>query len=91
GRRVREEVLGRAAARGRTDVLLDLDPEEVTASVGLLEQVLALRGALPESHLGRLRKLADRRGDLLWIEVQEHVGAAARRRTAEDLLADPAP
>ncbi|RCV51526.1 hypothetical protein DEF28_15345 [Marinitenerispora sediminis] len=85
GRRVREEVLGRAAARGRTDVLLDLDPEEVTASVGLLEQVLALRGALPESHLGRLRKLADQLIRRLTAEL------ARRLRPALVGLAVPRP
>ncbi|GAA3757411.1 Mg-chelatase subunit ChlD [Spinactinospora alkalitolerans] len=60
GSRVREEVLGRAAQRGRGDVLDQLDPEHVTPSVDLLEHVLSLSGALPESRLAKLRPLVDR-------------------------------
>jgi uncharacterized protein with von Willebrand factor type A (vWA) domain len=56
---VREEVLGRAAIRGRSDVLLELDPEAVTPSVELLEQVLSLKGGLGPDHLRRLRRLVD--------------------------------
>ena len=57
GGTVREEVLGRAAARGRADALDSLDPARVTASVDLLEQVLSLAGALPEARLAKLRPL----------------------------------
>ncbi|MFC7330488.1 DUF5682 family protein [Marinactinospora rubrisoli] len=85
GSRVREEVLGRAAARGRVDALLSLDPERVTPSVDLLEQVLALRGALPESHLARLRRLADRLIRRLTAEL------ARRMRPALSGLAVPRP
>jgi Family of unknown function (DUF5682)/VWA domain containing CoxE-like protein len=60
GADVCEEVLGDAAAGGRAAVLEHLNPNTVRPSVGLLEQVLALRGALPERGLGRLRKLARR-------------------------------
>jgi hypothetical protein len=60
GGNVRDEVLGRAAHRGRGDVLLQLDPEKATASIELLEQVLSLAGALPEAKLGTLRRLAER-------------------------------
>jgi Mg-chelatase subunit ChlD len=60
GARVRDEVLARAAAGGRVDALLAVDPDAVEASVGLLEQVLALRGALPEAKLGHLRRLVDK-------------------------------
>lgn len=60
GESVREEVLGRAAQSGRGDALLALDPERVTPSVELLEHVLSLQGALPEAHLGRLRRLVER-------------------------------
>jgi hypothetical protein len=59
GARVREQVLGRAAERGRSDVLLELDPENVTPSIELLQQVLALKGGLSEDRLGRLRRLVD--------------------------------
>ncbi|MFD3686665.1 DUF5682 family protein [Nocardiopsis sp. NPDC058631] len=57
GGTVREEVLGRAAVRGRADALDRLDPGRVTASVDLLEQVLSLAGALPEARLATLRPL----------------------------------
>ncbi len=55
-----EEVLAEAAGRGRAAVLEHLNPNTVTPSVDLLEQVLALRGALPERDLALLRKLARR-------------------------------
>ncbi len=60
GSRVREEVLGRAAVRGRTAAALALDPETVTPSVELLEQVLSLKGAVPEGQLGQLRRIVER-------------------------------
>jgi hypothetical protein len=60
GEDVCEEVIGEAAAAGRSAVLEHLNPETVRPSVSLLEQVLALRGALPERQLDRLRKLARR-------------------------------
>jgi Mg-chelatase subunit ChlD len=55
-----EEVLGDAAAAGRAAVLEHLNPNTVRPSVKLLEQVLSLRGALPERELSQLRKLARR-------------------------------
>jgi hypothetical protein len=58
GKDVCEEVLGEAAAGGRAAILEHLDPGTVRPSVALLEQVLSLRGALPERELARLRKLA---------------------------------
>jgi hypothetical protein len=60
GKDVCEEVLGEAAAGGRAAILEHLNPNTVRPSVSLLEQVLALRGALPERELGQLRKLARR-------------------------------
>lgn len=57
GAAVRDEVLAAAAAEGRADALLALDPEQVTPSVALLEQILALRGGLGEGRLASLRKL----------------------------------
>ena len=59
GTQVREQVLGRAAARGRGDVLLQMSPDAVTPSVELLEQVLSLKGGLSEDRLARLRRLVD--------------------------------
>ena len=60
GKDVCEEVLGEAAANGRAAILEYLNPETVRPSIDLLEQVLALRGALPERELSQLRKLAGR-------------------------------
>ncbi|CAM3134607.1 DUF5682 family protein [Stackebrandtia soli] len=60
GGRVRDEVLAKAASAGRSEAVLELDPENVTASVDLLTTVLSMAGALPESKLGALRKLAQR-------------------------------
>lgn len=60
GKDVCEEVLGEAAAGGRAAVLEHLDPNTVRPSIDLLEQVLALRGALPEKQLSQLRRLARR-------------------------------
>ncbi|GLZ80849.1 hypothetical protein Afil01_56560 [Actinorhabdospora filicis] len=60
GSRVREEVLARAAGRGRLDAILQLDPGHVTPSVDLLTRVLGLAGAMPESKLAPLRRLAAR-------------------------------
>lgn len=58
GKDVCEEVLGQAAAGGRAAVLEHLNPNTVRPSVSLLEQVLSLKGALPERELSLLRKLA---------------------------------
>src|SRR5438105_10150918 len=60
GAEVREQVLGRAAARGRADVLQQLEPDSVTPSVELLQQVLSLKGGLSEERLGRLRRITQR-------------------------------
>jgi hypothetical protein len=60
GDHVREEVLAQAAVQGLTAAVMELDPELVTPSVALLEQVLSLKGAMPESQLGQLRKLVSR-------------------------------
>jgi len=57
GARVKHQVLGRAAARGRADILGELSLEQVTPSVELLQQLLALKGGLPEQRLQRLRRL----------------------------------
>ncbi|GAA4915055.1 VWA domain containing CoxE-like protein [Stackebrandtia albiflava] len=65
GERVREEVLGAAAARGRNDVVSELDPERVEPSVDLLQNVLSLAGALPESRLAVLRPIVARIVDQL--------------------------
>jgi hypothetical protein len=60
GERVREEVLGRAAARGDTGAALALDTDGVRPSMELLEQILSLRGGLAEGDVARLRPLVSR-------------------------------
>ncbi len=60
GARAREQIIGRAAARGRADALFELDPDDVTPSIELLQQVLALKGGLSEERLHHARQLVDR-------------------------------
>jgi len=60
GAEVRDEVLARAAERGRLDALLAVDPAGVRPSVDLLHAVLSLAGGLPEARLARLRPLVAR-------------------------------
>ncbi len=59
GARVREQIVGRAVARGRSDVVFELNPEDVMPSVELLQQVLSFRGGLPEERLRHVRQLVD--------------------------------
>lgn len=72
GGSVRDEVLGRALNAGRPAAALALDPDSVTPSIELLEQVLSLKGGLAERDLARLRALVQR-------IVDELVQALARR------------
>ncbi|WP_217178338.1 DUF5682 family protein [Streptomyces sp. AC495_CC817] len=85
GTEVREEVLARAADRGRTDVLAELDPKAVRPSVDLLTSVLNLAGGMPEQQLARLRPLVRRLVDELAKEL------ATRMRPALTGLATPRP
>ncbi|MER8185015.1 DUF5682 family protein [Kitasatospora sp. NPDC094015] len=85
GADVREEVLGRAAEAGRTDVLAELDPAAVRPSIDLLTSVLNLAGGLPEQRLARLRPLVRRLVDELSREL------ATRLRPALSGLANPRP
>ncbi|NEA67390.1 DUF5682 family protein [Streptomyces sp. SID12488] len=85
GAEVREEVLGRAAGMGRTDVLAQLDPDAVRPSVELLASVLSLAGGMPEQQLARLRPLVRRLVDELAREL------ATRLRPALTGLASPRP
>ncbi|GAA2472779.1 DUF5682 family protein [Actinocorallia cavernae] len=57
---IREEVLAAAAAAGRRDVLMELDPDTVRPSVDLLRSVLRHAGGLPEARLAALRPLVRR-------------------------------
>jgi hypothetical protein len=65
GEEVREEVLAQAASGGQAAAISLLDPDEVTPSIELLEQVLSLKGGLPERDMEHLRKLARRIVDAL--------------------------
>ncbi|WP_330286980.1 vWA domain-containing protein [Streptomyces sp. NBC_00576] len=85
GAEVREEVLGKAAGTGRTDVLTQLDPDSVRPSVELLASVLSLAGGMPEQQLARLRPLVRRLVDELAREL------ATRLRPALTGLATPRP
>lgn len=76
GTPIREEVLGRAAAEGRVQAALELDPNTVTPSVELLETVLALKGSLPESKLGALRTLVARVVEALTIALSQRLRPA---------------
>ncbi len=88
GARVFEEVAGKAAEHGRVGALLELDPESVTPSIELLEQMLSLKGGLGEAHLGKLRALIRHVVDGLVRELAVRVrpalsgaiGARATRR-----------
>ncbi|GGR31023.1 hypothetical protein GCM10010168_56420 [Actinoplanes ianthinogenes] len=60
GTAVRDEVLARAAERGRLDAVLAADPEQVRPSIDLLHAVLSMAGGLPEARLAKLRPLVAR-------------------------------
>lgn len=85
GADVREEVLGSAAAGGRLAALDLLDPDEVTPSVDLLQQVLSLRGSMAAGRSEQLRKLARRVTEQLADQL------AQRLRPALTGLSTPRP
>ncbi|WP_168220627.1 DUF5682 family protein [Streptomyces sp. RFCAC02] len=66
---VREEVIAAAAAAGRGDAALALDPDHVRPSVALLHTVLRQAGGLPEARLAALRPLVRRLVDGLTREL----------------------
>ncbi len=76
GKDVCEEVMAEAAAGGRAAVLEHINPDSVNPSVELLEQVLSLRGALPERELSLMRKLARRITDRLAEQLANRVRPA---------------
>ncbi|WJZ00092.1 VWA domain containing CoxE-like protein [Corynebacterium hansenii] len=51
------EIAGRAAERGRADMVEHLRPDDVRPSVELLTTMLNLRGALPEARLRKIRPI----------------------------------
>lgn len=85
GEDVREEVLGEALSGGRVAALTVLDEESVTPSIDLLETVLSMKGAVPESHMDQLRRLAKRISDHLAREL------ATRLQPALTGLSTPRP
>ncbi|WP_327010077.1 DUF5682 family protein [Dactylosporangium sp. NBC_01737] len=82
---IREEVLARAAESGRREAALLLDPDAVTPSVELLQTVLSLAGAMPESVVARLRPLVARIVEELTRQL------AARLRPALAGITTPRP
>jgi len=84
GEEVREEVLGRAVEQGWAAAAFELDPEEVRPSVQLLQNLLELRGGLPEGRLAQLRKLVsrvvDQLVDALAVRLQPALSGLATRR-----------
>lgn len=85
GEGVREEVLAAAAASGRLDAALEMNPDAARPSVELLRTVLSYAGGLPEGQLTRLRPLVAR----LVRELTESL--ANRLRPALAGLAHPRP
>jgi uncharacterized protein with von Willebrand factor type A (vWA) domain len=77
--------LARAAEAGRRDAALMLRPEAVTPSVELLQTVLSLVGAMPESTVARLRPLVARIVDELTKQL------ASRLRPALAGITTPRP
>lgn len=69
GEEVREEVLGSAASGGNGAAITLLDPEKVTPSIELLEQILSLKGGLSERDFVHLKRLAKRVVDALVKEL----------------------
>ncbi|MFA3872901.1 DUF5682 family protein [Streptomyces sp. MMCC 100] len=60
GTEIREEILGRAVADGRTDAVELLDAASVRPSVELLTTVLSLARGMPEQRVAQLRPLVKR-------------------------------
>ena len=80
-----QEVLGTAAGKGRSTAIELLDPDAVTPSLELLQQVLSLAGAMPESKVATLRRLARRLTEQLASEL------AVRLQPAMNGLSSPRP
>lgn len=85
GADIRDEVLGRAAANGRTDVIAHLDPASVRPSVELLSAVLTVARGMPEQRIAHLRPLVRRLVEELTREL------ATRLRPTLTGLSTPRP
>ncbi|BBM85373.1 DUF5682 family protein [Candidatus Uabimicrobium amorphum] len=71
-----DEVLAQSAMQGRIAAISEINPQQVTASIDLLEQVLSLKGAASEKQLQHLRKLANRIIDELTQELSQKIRPA---------------
>ncbi|MEU5700076.1 vWA domain-containing protein [Streptomyces aurantiacus] len=78
---IREEVLAAAAASGRKDVLVELDPDSARPSVDLLRTVLRHAGGLPETRLAALRPLVRRLVEALTRELATRLRPALHGTT----------
>ncbi|CAM5360705.1 VWA domain-containing protein OS=Streptomyces tendae OX=1932 GN=GUR47_02285 PE=4 SV=1 [Streptomyces tendae] len=85
GADIREEVLGRAVAEGRTDAVDLLDAATARPSVELLSTVLSLARGMPEQRLAGLRPLVERLVEELTREL------ATRLRPTLTGLTSPLP
>ncbi|WP_031049500.1 DUF5682 family protein [Streptomyces sp. NRRL F-5650] len=73
GAEIREEILGRAVADGRTDAVELLDAGSVRPSVELLSTVLTLARGMPEQRVARLRPLVKRLVGELTEQLATHL------------------
>ncbi|MEU1048564.1 DUF5682 family protein [Streptomyces sp. NPDC005897] len=73
GADIREEVLARAVADGRTDAVDLLDAATARPSVELLSTVLSLARGMPEQRLARLRPLVKRLVEELTRELADRL------------------
>ena len=73
---VREEMLAEAVEQGRAAALTMLDENSLRPSIELLEQVLSMKGALPESQMEHLRRVARRITEQLAKELATRMGPA---------------
>jgi len=91
GEHVREEVLGDALEQGRGAALTVMDENSLRPSVELLEQVLSLRGGLPESQTEKLRRIARRITAALSKELATRMAPALTGLTTPRPTRRPAP
>lgn len=91
GDAVREEVLAEALEQGRGAALTVMDEGSVRPSVELLEQVLSLRGGLPEAQTEKLRRIARRITDQLSQELATRLAPALTGLTSPRPTRRPSP
>lgn len=71
-----EEILGESVADGRIAMLEYLNADKVEPSADLLQQILSLRGGMPEQEAGYLRKFARRITERLAKELANRLRPA---------------